>query len=253
MHRRAPSPGSLSVCMATYDGEAHVREQLESILAQLGPEDEVVIVDDASTDGTLRVIEALGDARIRVERNAQNRGPIRTFERALSLTRNEIIFFSDQDDVWLPGKVDAFRKAFASSGKSCVVSDATMTGPDLTPMIGFFEHKHSGPGPVKNFVKNTYLGACMAISHRAKAWVLPFPRLIVQHDEWIGISCDVVTGVHYLPEPLILYRRHAGTATSQERRLPLPVIARNRAKYLLAIAGRLPALLRDRWEMGRRP
>jgi hypothetical protein len=121
-----------------------------------------------------------------------------------------------------------------------------MTRADLSPVSGFFEHRGAGPGPVKNFVKNTYLGACMAVAHRAKEWILPFPRLVVQHDEWIGISCDIVGGVHFLPEKLILYRRHGGTATSQERRLPLPVIVRNRARYLLAIAGRMPALLRHR-------
>jgi glycosyltransferase involved in cell wall biosynthesis len=205
-----------------------------------------VVVDDASTDGTLRVVEALGDARVRIEKNVRNVGPVSSFEKALSLARNETIFFSDQDDVWLPGKVEAFRRAFAASGKACVVSDATMTRADLSPRIGYFEHRHAGPGAWKNFAKNTYLGASMAISHQAKKWVLPFPRLIVQHDEWIGLSCDLVTGVHFLPEKLILYRRHENTATSQEHRLPLPVIARNRAKYLLAIAGRMPALLRHR-------
>jgi glycosyltransferase involved in cell wall biosynthesis len=240
-----PRPGSISVCMATYDGEAYVREQLASILAQLRPEDEVIVVDDGSRDGTPGLVEALGDPRIRFERNPENLGPIRTFERALTLARNDLIFFSDQDDVWVPGKVEAFRRAFASSGAACVVSDATFTAEDLTPVHGYFESRGAGPGVVKNFTRNTYLGCCMAVSHRAKEWVLPFPGLILQHDEWTGMCCEIVTGVHFLPERLTLYRRHGRTVTDWKSS-PLPVVAWNRSKYLLAIAGRLPALLRHR-------
>jgi glycosyltransferase involved in cell wall biosynthesis len=240
-----PRPGSVSVCMATYDGEAYVGEQFASILSQLGPADEVIVVDDGSRDGTLRVVEGLSDSRVRVERNPRNLGPIRTFERALGLAGNEIIFYSDQDDVWVPGKVEAFRAAFRSSGAACVVSDATFTTADLTPLHGYFERSHAGPGAMKNFVKNTYLGCCMAITHRAKEWVLPFPSLILQHDEWTGMSCEIVGGVHFLPQRLTLYRRHGSTVTTQKR-FPLPIVARNRVKYAAAIIGRLPGLLSHR-------
>lgn len=244
------TPASVSVCMATYNGALHVAEQLRSILPQLGPGDEVVVVDDGSSDGTLGAIAALADDRIRVFTNERNLGPIRTFERALTLTRNELIFFSDQDDVWVPGKVEAFRREF-DAGAQCIVSDATFTTADLTPLHGYFETYAARGGVVKNFVKNSYLGCCMAMTRRAKDWVLPFPRLILQHDEWVGMSCELVSGVRFLPRPLTLYRRHGKTVTTQ-RRFPLPKVARNRAMYLTAILGRLPALLRHRRRLAAR-
>lgn len=96
----------MSVCMATFDGEAWVGEQLRSILEQLGPEDEVGVIDDASADATLAAGQGFGDPRVRVIRNPVNRGLVSTFERALENAQGDIGFLSDQDDVWAPGRVD---------------------------------------------------------------------------------------------------------------------------------------------------
>ena len=102
---------SVSVCMATYNGMAYVGEQMVSILEQLGPSDEVVVVDDGSTDGTLEVIADLADERIRVLRSAANLGSVRAFERALETAHGRYLLLADQDDVWLPGRVAAMVAA----------------------------------------------------------------------------------------------------------------------------------------------
>lgn len=101
----ATTRGMVSVAMATYNGAEFVTEQIASILPQLAPGDEIVIVDDASTDDTLEVISRIDDPRIRLVRNEVNLGYVHTFERALATTRGEVIFLSDQDDEWFPERV----------------------------------------------------------------------------------------------------------------------------------------------------
>ncbi|HOF62870.1 MAG TPA: glycosyltransferase [Dermatophilaceae bacterium] len=97
---------TISVCLATYNGQRYLDEQLRSILDQLGPDDEVIISDDASTDDTLSVARAARDRRVRILDLTDRVGYSKNFERAVSAATGEIIFLSDQDDVWLPGKVE---------------------------------------------------------------------------------------------------------------------------------------------------
>src|SRR6476619_5168785 len=91
-----------SVCMATYHGARFVAEQIESILHQLGDQDELVVVDDASQDATVDIVSKYAaDPRVRLERNPDNLGYVRTFYKALRLARGDYLFLADQDDVWL--------------------------------------------------------------------------------------------------------------------------------------------------------
>ena len=102
----------LSVAMATYNGARYLRQQLESIFSQLAPEDEIVIVDDASQDATCAIVMEFKDARVRLLRNPRNVGVLGSFERAIRNTTGDVIFLSDQDDVWRGDKVRKFRAAF---------------------------------------------------------------------------------------------------------------------------------------------
>ena len=104
---------AISVCLATYNGAAFVAEQLRSILDQLTSDDEIIIVDDGSSDDTLDVVNGFEDARIRVYPNEKNVGVNETFARAVALATKPIIFLSDQDDVWTPGRKAIMLKAFS--------------------------------------------------------------------------------------------------------------------------------------------
>ena len=97
----------ISVCLATYNGARFVEKQLQSILVQLAPEDELIVCDDGSSDDTCNVIRRLADARIALHAYSQNVGHVRNFERAISAAKGDFIFLSDQDDVWVPGKIRA--------------------------------------------------------------------------------------------------------------------------------------------------
>ena len=131
---RDPGPVEVSVAMATYNGSAHVAEQLTSILEQLGPHDEVVVVDDASTDDTRAVLAAFDDPRLRVLESPVNRGYVRAFERALGEARGEVVLLADQDDVWLPGRRDAMVAALrdhqvVATNLTTLGGPATLRGP----------------------------------------------------------------------------------------------------------------------------
>ena len=197
--------------MATYNGEEFLRVQLDSILAQLGPDDELLVQDDGSSDETLNIIDSYHDDRIEVVRNETNLGVIGTFERCLARARHEIVFLSDQDDEWLPGKVDAVVAAFADPHVTGVVTNALIVDRDgATTSDSYFAHARSGPGVVHNFVKNSYLGCCLAVRRDVIPVATPVPRSVRTHDGWIGITADLMGTVVFLPTPYLRYRRHGG-------------------------------------------
>ena len=101
----------ISVCIATYNGEPFIAAQLESIIAQLSPEDEIIISDDGSTDRTLEVVQALDFPCVRILHHEGEHGYVSNFENALRAARGDVIFLSDQDDLWKPGKVEQIGRA----------------------------------------------------------------------------------------------------------------------------------------------
>lgn len=150
--------------------------------------------------------------------DAYNRGVVRSFEWALTETKGEYIFFSDQDDIWLPNKVRIVLSAFDKSGALAIVTDSVIIGAEEEVICkSFFAWRNSGPGFLKNFYKNTFLGCCMAIRKECKRFLLPFPRFVPMHDEWVGLTCSIVGNVYFIPEKLLAYRRHKDNVTAMHR------------------------------------
>ena len=118
----------ISVCLATYNGQRFIERQLTSILAQLGPEDEVVVADDGSVDDTLSIIRRLNDSRIRIVDGAHRHSPIWNFEKSLMAAKGDYIFLSDQDDEWMADKVAVTMRYLQDY--DCVVSDNKVVAPD---------------------------------------------------------------------------------------------------------------------------
>lgn len=196
--------------MAAHNGVRFIREQIASILPQLRDGDEFLIVDDASTDGTVAVIEAFRDPRIRILRHKENRGVVSTFGHALGQARGEIIFLSDQDDLWRADKVAKFLELFASHPDVTVaMSDLVIIDADGKITSGpRFGGRTFHPGAMRNILRNRYQGSAMAVRRSILDAVLPFPPGIPMHDMWIGIVNQFVGKAAFLPEPLLLYRRH---------------------------------------------
>ena len=118
----------ISVCMATYNGAPFIERQMRSILCQLGIDDEVIVADDGSTDDTIAILQGMNDARIRIIDGAHRHSPIWNFEKALQQAKGEYIFLSDQDDLWLPEKVEICMEHLRHS--DCVVSDCMVVDGD---------------------------------------------------------------------------------------------------------------------------
>lgn len=206
----------ISVCMASFNGGRYVAEQLASILCQLSDKDEVIISDDGSTDGTLASIRGISDDRI-VTISGPQKGLVKNFENALNHASGNYIFLSDQDDVWLPGKVERMIKALDFC--DLVVSDCKVVDASLKIINeSFFAIRSSGSGLVKNLYKNSYLGCCMAFKKELLNVALPFPDGIPMHDWWLGLVANLVGKVRFLDEPLLLYRRYGNNATETSQK-----------------------------------
>ena len=202
-----------SVCVATYNGERYIEAQLRSILAQIAASDEVIVSDDGSTDRTLEIIGSIGDKRIRVVHSTAHYFRD-NFANALRHAKGEIIFLSDQDDVWLDGKYD--RCIAELKNVDLVCTNAKETDKDLNVINeDFFSVYHSGTGILKNSLNNTYYGACMAFRRKVLNEALPFPDTHeIGHDVWLGLVAEMTGTVRFIDTPYLLYRRHAGTVTN---------------------------------------
>ena len=204
----------ISVCLASFNGEKYIREQLESILKQIKDTDEVIISDDGSKDHTLDVVRSFNDTRIQIFENHGEHGYTKNFENALNKATGDIIFISDQDDVWMDNKVERCLEALRD--QKLVIHDATMTDENLNVTVeSHFEKYKVKDGFLNTFLRTRYTGACMAFTREfLKERVLPFPKRqkYCPYDYWLAYLGLFYKEAIVLHEPLIYYRRHEGTA-----------------------------------------
>ena len=201
----------ISVCVATYNGEKFIREQIDSILCQLSSDDEIIVSDDGSTDGTIVIINCIGDKRIRIIEGPRKHSPTFNFENALKEAKGDYIFLADQDDVWKTNKVEVCMKWLQKY--DCVVSDAEVTDSNLNPLYpSLYAIMQVRQGRIYNTVwKNGYTGCCMAFRREVLNASLPFPKDIPMHDIWIGNVAAYKYNVKFISEKLVLFRRHEDT------------------------------------------
>lgn len=197
--------------MATYNGAQYIKQQLDSILNQLTQTDEVIISDDGSTDKTIEIIEKYADPRIQLLHSGGG-NLVHNFENALRHATGEIIFLSDQDDIWYPDKVEKSLNALQDCG--LVLSNAAMFQDNIEEHTLFFSKRGKKTGLISNLWKVKFLGAALAFRKSVLEEALPFPQDLAMHDIWIGLIAEATSSTRYLDEPLIYYRRHAQTAST---------------------------------------
>ena len=116
--------------MATYNGAKYIKEQLDSIIPQLREDDELIVSDDASKDDTLKIVESYNDPRIKIFHN-ENHGVAHNFENAMRQATGDLIYFADQDDVWLPGKLDKMEKFLTEGGYDTILCNCSLVDANL--------------------------------------------------------------------------------------------------------------------------
>lgn len=207
---------AVSVVMTVYNGEKYLQTQLNSVLEQLAENDELIVIDDASSDSSVKVFRTAADPRIKLHCNSINKGVRASFELGLQQATREVLFLCDQDDVWLPGKRDAFVATFERHpGTTIVISDAeVIDGHGQLTMASFMAARggfHSSL--LSTLIKNRYLGCAMALHRSLLASVLPIPENVPMHDMWIGSLGSLMGRVQYISKPYLQYRRHNGNAS----------------------------------------
>lgn len=203
----------ISVCIATYNGEKYIKEQLLSILKQLSDDDEVIVSDDGSKDNTLQVISSLEDKRLKVFHNEGRHGVVPNFENALRHVNGDYVFLSDQDDIWADNKVEVCLK-YLQKYDLVVHNLLMMDGEGNVSSDDFFSNHHSKAGFWNNLKHNSFMGSCLAFRGDVLHYVLPLPRHVLWHDMWIGLMVEKKGRTIFVDEKLMYYRRHGGNAST---------------------------------------
>lgn len=220
--------------MATFNGAAYLQPQLETILCQLGSNDELIVSDDDSTDSTRDIVRGMRDNRIRLARGPA-KGPSANFSSCLSLAKNEYVFLADQDDIWDRQKI-TWQSSLLDDAL-LVLSDAVVVDQSNNVIHeSYFALNRSGDGLIRNFVRNSFLGCCMAFRRELLKKALPIPNGIA-HDWWLGMTALLNGRVVFTPHQWVRYRRHDATASvaATKRDRGLAVKLADRAKLGLAL------------------
>lgn len=214
---------AVSVALASYNGARFIEAQLQSFADQTRPPDQVVIRDDGSTDDTAAIIErfaATAPFVVDFAHNTHRRGYSRNFEGAVSACTGDIVFLSDQDDVWLPNKIETILEAFAREPQRQVfVNDQILTDGKL---------RHNGITKLSNLA-NLGIGAdgliegcCTAFRRSWSTELLPIPaiaealikRHALSHDRWLNELAILLQVRGVMAEPLQYFRRYGSNTTT---------------------------------------
>lgn len=203
----------VSVCMASYNGAKYIGEQLESIIKQLNEADEIIISDDGSTDETIQIIERINSPLIKLFHN-HFRNHILNFEFALKQATGDLIFLSDQDDVWIENKVCIMKAYLAKYDIVC--SNCHIVDESLNKLQKEFytNTPEKRKGGIRNLIHNHYLGCCMAFRRKICDNALPFPKGLITHDTWIGLVAEFSGKTLFIDDKLILFRRHESNTSN---------------------------------------
>lgn len=202
----------ISIAMATYNGEKFLKKQLDSIYGQTVKNIEVIVSDDCSTDSTVAILKEYSHKfGLKYFVNDANIGFVRNFEKAISYCQGDLIALADQDDVWLPEKLETLINEIG--GKSLICSDAELIdeeGNTISDSFGKYSNIIDISGkPFIYYACNTFVTGCTVLFKRELLnTALPFPKSVKLHDYWLGLAAKKRNGIKYLSLPLVKYRQH---------------------------------------------
>ena len=227
----------VSVALCTYNGEKFIEKQINSILNQSSPVDEIVVIDDCSQDSTYAILQSLASKypQINLTKNVKNIGFIKNFEEAIKRCKGDYIFLSDQDDIWCREKVEVVVKHCEETGVWGVFTNAFLIdetdkiiGSSLFQALNMEEYLSQKTLEPDLFTMlcmndNFVTGATIAIKKEAKKVLLPFhTSTYIYHDFFIALKLAARDTFSVIGKPLIYYRlhqnQHVGLGESSEER-----------------------------------
>jgi len=214
----------LSIAMCTFNGADYLTEQLDSIVKQTRLPDELIVCDDNSADITLQILNKfrkIAPFQVKIYNNTERLGSTKNFEKAINLCQGDVIALSDQDDLWLPHKIEKLENIFKSNHNiGYVFSDALIVDEQLHSLgYTMWEGIHfsikqrdifkQGHQVEVLFKHNVVTGSTMAIKSEIKNLILPISEKWI-HDAWIAllVSAAGING-NFIEESLIKYRQHS--------------------------------------------
>lgn len=200
---------TVSIAMATYNGETFLNEQLTSFLNQSIYPDELIVCDDRSTDNTLSILREFSTTspfKVEIYENETNLGYGRNFSKALSICNGDIVFLSDQDDIWHDNKLETMLSLIEEHNNyQLFMHDAKLVTGDLRPLPDTkIERTKRLYGNLNNFVQ----GSCSAIRRDLIKILLPIPTSVIAHDNWIAKIAQLLDARIVTEEQLMEYRIH---------------------------------------------
>jgi glycosyltransferase involved in cell wall biosynthesis len=258
------TPLRISVALCAYNGVKHLPEQLNSLASQSRKPDELVVFDDASGDGSADIVRQFAESApfpVRLNVNSQNVGATGNFQRAINACDGDIITLCDQDDVWMPQKLQLVEAEFArDKDLGFVFTDAEICDEAGSPLgytlwqsVRFTPRLQGRLGDGHAFEvilrNNIVTGATMAFASRFKSLVLPINSLWI-HDGWIALLISAFAPVRIIRQSLIRYRQHPAQSVGALQRTLYQqyLAARKMDRHVFADHARMYAAAKARLE-----
>jgi glycosyltransferase involved in cell wall biosynthesis len=211
----------VSIALATFNGARYLREQLGTLYAQTWEPVEVVVSDDASTDGTVEILAEHARLRgLRYAVNAANLGLVKNFERSIGMCRGALIALCDQDDLWKPHKIATLVENLGDfsliycNGQEYLSVDGRIAIDTAVDQVFAFARAQGTGRPTRHLLaENWVVSHTLLFRREVLAAALPFPAHHVYHDGWLALVASKLGGIKYFDERLQTHRRHAASIT----------------------------------------
>ncbi|WP_045029998.1 glycosyltransferase family 2 protein [Draconibacterium sediminis] len=213
----------VDILLSTFNGQAYIPDLLQSLQSQTFTDWRLIVRDDGSTDETLSMLKHFRETHpkkiINLDEKIKNLGPMRSFEKLMEYSSAEYIMFCDQDDVWLPHKIEESLACIQQLEQknpdkaALVFSDLEVVDEHLNTInSSFWSYSKVNPENVYNcyklLINNPAPGCTFILNKKVKSLVLPFPEQARMHDWWIILKVAESGVIDYLKKPGLLYRQH---------------------------------------------
>lgn len=214
----------IDILISTYNGEKFISQQLDSLIAQTIQDFVVLIRDDGSTDSTVDIIKEYEskypDKIVLIQDSLGNLGSSKSFMKLLEYSNKEYIMFCDQDDIWLPNKIELslskikeLEDVFSKDIALLVFTDLMVVDQDLNIISKSFRFYQKLDPQIsadwkKLLAQNVVTGCTMIINKKAKEVSLPYLLETMMYDHWISVNVAKYGKIGWIDIPTVLYRQH---------------------------------------------